>query len=186
MTLFLRGSCSQSLVKLPAGKQKTGGTPLHSLCSILLTTVTLHLLTFSPDNLNIMQSEIQQHKKYGHKENPLWHTYTLWAIKTAIVTLATAKSVLLKGQGSRYNNEPSGPGSSSPPETQTLHHLQPGVYKGEESGEGRDYLDLKHALAMQMSEICHANEAWTEIKGVRETTRLVSRRPKKDATEGRL
>lgn len=121
-------------------KEKTGGALLYSLCCVLFSTVTLHLFTLSLDNINLLQSEIQQHKKkYGHKENPLlWHIHIV-SYKTALVTLTNAKSVLLKGQGSRYNNEPSGPGSSSPAETQTLHHLQPGVYKGEESGrEGRE------------------------------------------------
>lgn len=103
-------------------------------CCILFTAVTLHLFTLSPDNINLMQSEHQQHKICGDKKNLLWHTYTLWAIKTALVTLSNAKTVLLKGQGSRYNNEPSGPSSSSPPETQTLHHLQPVVYKRGENG----------------------------------------------------
>lgn len=93
----------------------------------------------------------------GTKKNPtVTHTHEHnVSYKTALVTLANAKSVLLKGQGGRYNNEPSGTGSSSPPETQTLHHLQPGVYKGEE----RDYLDLTLALAMQMSEIYHVGDA---------------------------
>lgn len=107
--------------------------------------------------------------------------------KTALVTLANAKSVLLKGQGGRYNNEPSGTGSSSPPETQTLHHLQPGVYKGEE----RDYLDLTLALAMQMSEIYHVGDASLnrnkkKKKGVKETERQASRRREKSAVVGRL
>lgn len=98
----------------------------------------------------------------GTKKNPtVTHTHEHnVSYKTALVTLANAKSVLLKGQGGRYNNEPSGTGSSSPPETQTLHHLQPGVYKGEE----RDYLDLTLALAMQMSEIYHVAEPKSKKK----------------------
>lgn len=50
-------------------------------CCILFTTVTLHLFTLPPDNINLMQSEHQQHKICGHKENLLWHIYTLWGIK---------------------------------------------------------------------------------------------------------
>lgn len=117
-------------------KRKTGGTLLYSLRCVLFTIVTLHLFTLSPDNINIMQSEIQQHKKMRAQREPAVTHIHIVSYKTALVTLANAKSVLLKGQGSRYNNEPSGPGSSSPPETQTLHHLQPGVSTGEESGRG--------------------------------------------------
>lgn len=97
--------------------------------------------------LKIQQSYAEAPEIWAQREHAVTHIHTV-SYKTVLVTLANAQSVLLKEQGSRYNNEPSGPSSSSSPETQTLLHLQPGVYKGEErerdGGRGeRDYLHLK-------------------------------------------
>lgn len=66
-----------------------------------------------------MQSEIQQQNKiWAQREPTVTHTHTV-SYKTALVTLANAQSVLLKGQGNGYNNEPSGPSNSSSPDTNT-------------------------------------------------------------------
>lgn len=134
---------------LDSTTRETQDPLLYSLCCILFRIVTPHLLTLSPDNINMMQSE----KVWAQREPTVSN-------KTAVVTLVNAQSVLLKGQGSRYNNEPSGPGCSSSPETQTFHQQKPGADKGKDAKREvreTDYLHLKHALAMQMPGFGHAN-----------------------------
>lgn len=111
---------------------------------------------------------------WAQREPAVTHIHIV-SYKTALVTLANAKSVLLKGQGNRYNNEPSGPGSSSPPETQTLHHLQPGVSKGRREWEGRETKrQIVQILLWQrkwLKFIMLIKHHWTEIKREQEKQR---------------
>lgn len=131
---------------------------LQCLCCTPFTIVTPHLLTLSPDNINMMQSETQQQtqsrKKTQAQRDPTeTHMHTV-SYKTALLTLANAQSVLLKGAGQQIQQWAiwteqqfitSDLNASSP----TARGLQRRRWKRE--GRWTDHLHLKRAFAMQMS-----------------------------------
>lgn len=99
-------------------------------------TTSVHITT-RQYKLNAVRTSAAQNM-WAQREPAVAHIHIVRYKKNSTSDTSQCQDcVIKKGQGSRYNNEPSGPSSSSPPETQTLHHLQPVVYKkGEEGGVG--------------------------------------------------